>query len=225
MDNNPDERLETDLDQGQVSPNERERHLHQQEKRLLQIKYLEKENENLTLENSDLQTTLRINKEIIAEFMKSDDPDVMFAIDKAREESEDLRRQCESLREERDRLNSQGLLHQQVVLNSKEKDLEITEIFREQIDELKENLERKEYLLQLSEQRSAAFEKLLLNLSGRDAEVHAKIAAQNIILKDRKISNVASENVQLREQNEFLVEQNAQMREQLENVLAQIQQK
>lgn len=84
--------------------------------------------------------------------------------------------------------------------------MEIAEIFKEQIDELKENLERKEYLLQLSEQRSAAFEKLLLNLSGRDAEVHAKIAAQNIILKDRKISNVASENVQLREQNEFLVE-------------------
>lgn len=65
----------------------------------------------------------------------------------------------------------------------------------------------------MSEQRSAAFEKLLLNLSGRDAEVHAKIAAQNIILKDRKISNVASENVQLREQNEFLADQNAQMRE------------
>lgn len=139
--------METDLGEGQVSPNERERHLHQQEKRLLQIKYLERENENLTLENNDLQTTLRINKEIIAEFMKSDDPDVMFAINKSREECEDLQRQLESLREERNRLNSQSLLSQQVVLNSKEKDLEISEIFREQIDELKENLERKEYLL------------------------------------------------------------------------------
>lgn len=48
-------------------------------------------------------------------------------------------------------------------------------MFREEIDDMKENLERKEYLLQLSEQRSAAFEKLLMNLGGRDPEVQLKI--------------------------------------------------
>lgn len=57
-------------------------------------------------------------------------------------------------------------------MNTKEKDLDIGDIYKEQIDDLKENLERKEYLLQLSEQRAAAFEKLLLSLSGRDPEVH-----------------------------------------------------
>ena len=57
-------------------------------------------------------------------------------------------------------------------MNTKEKDIDIGDIYKEQIDDLKENLERKEYLLQLSEQRAAAFEKLLLSLSGRDPEVH-----------------------------------------------------
>lgn len=48
-------------------------------------------------------------------------------------------------------------------------------MFKEEIDDLKENLERKEYLLQLSEQRSAAFEKLLISLGARDPEVQSKI--------------------------------------------------
>ena len=56
-------------------------------------------------------------------------------------------------------------------MNLKVKDVEIRDIYKEQIDDLKESLERKEYLLQLSEQRSAAFEKLLLSLSGKDTEV------------------------------------------------------
>ena len=34
-------------------------------------------------ENDDLNTTLSINKQIILEFMKSDDPDIMSAITKA----------------------------------------------------------------------------------------------------------------------------------------------
>jgi rRNA maturation endonuclease Nob1 len=145
--------------------------------------------------------------------MKSDNPDLQYALSKTREENDYLSNVNESLREERDRLNSSCLLTSQVELNKQQKEIEISEIFQEQIDELKENLERKEYLLQLSEQRSAAFEKLLLNLSGTDPQVHEKIKQQNIILKDRKISNVAAENVGLREANEFLTEQNRQMRE------------
>ena len=51
----------------------------------------------------------------------------------------------------------------------------MAEIFKDEIDELKESLERKEYLLQLAEQRVAAYEKLLMNLGERDAEVQAKL--------------------------------------------------
>ena len=87
---------------------------------------------------------------------------------------------------------------------------------------MKENLERKEYLLQLAEQRVAAYEKLLMNLGQRDPEVQAKLNQQKIILKDRKISNVIIENEELKGENTNLLEQNNQMREQLENVLDQL---
>jgi hypothetical protein len=46
------------------------------------LKYIEAENENLLVENQDLNQTLKINKQIIAQFMTSDKPDIEFAIAK-----------------------------------------------------------------------------------------------------------------------------------------------
>ena len=54
----------SDSDSGPTSDDER-RLQAQQEKRQMQMKYLEQENENLQIENGDLQETLRINKTII----------------------------------------------------------------------------------------------------------------------------------------------------------------
>ena len=68
------------------------------------------------------------------------------------------------------------LLQSQILQHREEKKEDVEAIFKDEIDELKENLERKEYLLQLSEQRSAAFERLLLTLGKKDAEVQEKIA-------------------------------------------------
>lgn len=99
----------------------------------------------------------------------------------------------------------------------------MAEIYKDEIDELKESLERKEYLLQLAEQRVAAYEKLLMNLGARDAEVQAKLNEQKIVLKERKITNVVMENAQLKESNANLLEQNNLMREQLESVLSKLQ--
>lgn len=104
-----------------------------------------------------------------------------------------------------------------------DKEDDVAEIYKDEIDELKESLERKEYLLQLAEQRVAAYEKLLMNLGARDAEVQSKLNEQKIVLKDRKITNVVMENAQLKESNENLMEQNNMMREQLESVLSKLQ--
>lgn len=62
-------------------------------------------------------------------------------------------------------------MQQQIIDNVRDKEDDVAEIFKDEIDELKESLERKEYLLQLAEQRVAAYEKLLMNLGERDAEV------------------------------------------------------
>ena len=67
-------------------------------------------------------------------------------------------------------------------------------MFIDEIDELKENLERKEYLLQLAEQRSIEFEKMLILVQETDYRVQKKLMEMNYIPKDRKISSVVSEN-------------------------------
>ena len=42
------------------------------QKRLVQMQFLEQENQNLVLENEDLNTTLKINKDIIKSMMMGD---------------------------------------------------------------------------------------------------------------------------------------------------------
>ena len=42
------------------------------QKRLVQMQYLEQENQNLVLENEDLTTTLKINKDIIKSLLQGD---------------------------------------------------------------------------------------------------------------------------------------------------------
>lgn len=49
--------------------------------------------------------------------------------------------------EERDNLQANVFVMQQIVDNTKDKEDDVAEMFKDEIEELKENLERKEYLL------------------------------------------------------------------------------
>jgi hypothetical protein len=51
------------------------------------------------------------------------------------------------VREECERLNAQILMQQQVLMNTGEKDADIASLYKDEISELKESCERKEYLL------------------------------------------------------------------------------
>ena len=137
----------------------------------MQVKFLESENTNLQLENDDLNTTLKINKDIIQSILKSDakfDAKIEYALAQMGQENELWESRVKNLTAERDQLTAEFLLQQQIISNGKDKEDDIAKIYKEEIDELKENLERKEYLLQLVEQRVAAYEKLLMNLGARD---------------------------------------------------------
>ena len=63
-----------------------------------------------------------------------------------------------------------------------------------EIEELKENLERKEYLLQVNEQKYSEFEKMLMQVADYDDGVRRRLEDMNVVPKDRKISNVVLEN-------------------------------
>jgi len=89
-------------------------------------------------------------------------------------------------------------------------------MFKDDIEELKENLERKEYLLQVNEQRYSEFEKILMELAENDHSVKKRLADLNVIPKDRKISNVILENNNLKEQFDLLKYENEKLRDQID---------
>lgn len=70
----------------------------------------------------------------------------------------------------------------------------MAEMFKDEIEELKENLERKEYLLQVNEQRYSEYEKMLMEIAEQDMGVRKRLAEMNLVPKDRKITNVILEN-------------------------------
>ncbi len=100
----------------------------------------------------------------------------------------------------------------------------MAEIYRDEIEELKENLERKEYLLQVNEQRYTEFEKLLAQVSEYDDTVRKRLEDLNVVPKDRKISNVVLENASMKQTIEELKYENERLRDQMEQVAAQVAQ-
>ena len=138
------------------------------------MQYLEQENQNLLMENEDLNQTLKINKDIIKSLLEGDkkyDAQFEYALAQITQENELWETRVKTLTGQRDRLQAEQLMQQQIISNVRDKEEDVAEIYKDEIDELKESLERKEYLLQLAEQRVAAYEKLLMNLGARDAEV------------------------------------------------------
>ena len=93
-------------------------------------------------------------------------------------------------------------------------------MYKDEIEELKENLERKEYLLQVNEQRYGEFEKMLMEIAEQDQNVRKRLADMNVIPRDRKISNVILENQQVKQQIEDLKAENERLRDQMEQVIS-----
>lgn len=105
-----------------------------------------------------------------------------------------LENKLKRMTEDRDQLQARNLILQQIVEDTKDKEDDVAEMFKDEIEEMKENLERKEYLLQVNEQRYGEFEKMLMEIAEHDDNVRKRLADMNVIPKDRKISNVILEN-------------------------------
>lgn len=114
------------------------------------------------------------------------------------QENEMLDKKLKTVTEERDQLQARLFIMRQIVDNTKDKEDDVAEIYKDEIEELKENLERKEYLLQVNEQRYSEFEKLLMQVSEYDDNVRRRLEDMNVVPKDRKITNVVFENGNLK---------------------------
>ena len=102
------------------------------------------------------------------------------------------------------------------------------ETLKEELEEVKENLERKEYLLQFNEQKYYQYEKVLRDLilnkntpEGVKDQLREKIENQELFVPkdERLISNVVHANKDLSEQITILKQENVTMRNQLEEIL------
>lgn len=121
-----------------------------QDKRVMKILYLENENRNLLSTIEDLQTSLKINKGIIKNLVDSKrglNHMIEYTFNQLNHENELLENKLNKTVEERDSLHARMLILQQIVEDTKDKEDDVAEMFKDEIEELKENLERKEYLL------------------------------------------------------------------------------
>lgn len=107
---------------------------------------------------------------------------------------------------------------QQIIDNTKDKEEDVAQIYLDEIEELKENLERKEYLLQVNEQKYSEFEKMLMQVADYDDGVRRRLEDMNVVPKDRKISNVVLENAQLKVTIEGLKYEVEKIRDQMEQM-------
>jgi len=128
------------------------------DKRSLKIGFLEKENKDLQQTVEDLQTTLAINKNIIKSLLQNggntkstSESSSEYTIGQLTAENEALEATVKRVTEERDQAQARLFIMQQIIDNTKDKEEDVAELFRDEIEELKENLERKEYLLQVNE--------------------------------------------------------------------------
>lgn len=98
----------------------------------------------------DLKTSLKINKGIIKNLVdqkKGHNSVLDYTFSQLNYENEMLESKLKSLQDSRDALNARLLILQQIIEDTKDKEDDIAEIYKDEIEELKENLERKEYLL------------------------------------------------------------------------------
>lgn len=143
--------------------------------------------------------------------------------DKAR-----LEDRIQALDEERISLNAKLLIIEQIELDKKQQQKDLADTYNQEIDELKEVLEKKEYMLQFNEEKYAQYEKvlrdLILSYDTPDPvkdQLRIKIENQELCVPkdERKISNVVNENKELNEQVMMLKKENTTMRTQLEEIL------
>ena len=196
------------------------------DKKTLKIAFLESENRNLGQMVDDLQTTLSINKNIIKSLLEqkkqgstsgsSSGGGMDYTVSQLTHENDLLEVNLRKVTDERDQLHARLFITQQIIDNTKDKEDDVAEIFKDEIDEIKENLERKEYLLQVNEQRYSEFEKLLKHVAEYDDNVKRRLEEMNVVPRDRKITNVVLENSTFKKTIEDLRYENEKLKDQMD---------
>jgi len=171
----------------------------------LRIKYLEKDNKDLQMDLEDVEATLQINKNIINTLVdtRSDlSKDSSKLVKKFQKEVEIAQKQKDRVNADRESIKAELIVTAQMATNVKSKEEEIASHYEIELTRMVEQVEKKEYTLQLLEQRLFDWEKFLRKWGREDPFIREqlKFLKINPDLKKKKITNVVEENTLLKKQ-------------------------
>ena len=145
--------------------------------------------------------TLDINKGIICDLLqcKTLAQGEVAILAKLNDENTLLRKRIKQIVQERDDAEAKQLLLEQINCELKTKEYENAAIYEENMKELKEKLERKEYFMQNKEKKWMEVEKILEEYIEEDDELREKLQELRInVESNKKITNVVEENEKLK---------------------------
>ena len=137
----------------------------------IKIRYLEKDNKDLQLDLADVESTLQINKTIIDTLVDATLPPpekTQNLLAAQQREIQILKNQVERLQSDRDQYKAELLIKDQLINNKQIHDEGQYSSYEIEIQRLVDNLEKKEYTLQLLEQRLFDCEKFLWDWGKKD---------------------------------------------------------
>ncbi len=173
------------------------------ERNKIKASFLQREKTQQENYIKDLEKSLRINKELISS-LTAGDPKLergKATIDKLNQENAFLHTQIKTLKGQRDDYHAKWLIAQQIVEEFKVKEKAELALHRSEIDELRAQLDEKEYAAQLAQQKFNKVESALQKSTRKDKnlcfllmELHADLEC---VESSKKISNVIEENRRL----------------------------
>ena len=171
---------------------------------LNKIEYLRIEINNLSCQVNDLRTSLKIHKEIVHNLLVENGGNQQFeVIEWIFNEMQRIKEKYELVFEEKQRLEANCLLLEQINDEIKFKEKESEVILNSKIKELNEAIERKEFLFQLKEQKWTCIEKVMVDYAREDIKLQRMLADLRYIWDDvstrRNVKNVIQENEELKE--------------------------
>lgn len=127
------------------------------------INYLEKENEDLRERVYDLENSIAIHKNMVNDLSERHkiDPQARYFIEQLKQESDFLHSKLQKMTLKNGELRSEMVIKRQMELQNQDLEHEDIKALKEEIEEMRQSLDRKEYLLQYTEQRNTELEKLI----------------------------------------------------------------
>jgi len=207
------------------------------ERQKLKVSFIEKEKNQVGDYLSDIEKTLKINKEIVSELLKNDKNSSTYKTvsEKLNSESILLHNQLSKCKKEREDTQAKLLISEQIIQEYKTKEEDTKSEFEQTKKELLDQLSRKEYILQLQERRYLRLEEILKKCAKSEPEVWKTLKAMNLEIasEPKKIENVIEENenlnkkineLQIQVKNlqtkiEELAQENSKKSKEIENLL------